>query len=546
MVPQPPLLTDLALILVAAALAATAASAVRAPKIVGYIVAGLVLGPVTGLLSVTEAVDLMAEVGIALLLFLVGLELSFEKVREVGRVVVLAGLAQVAATFVAGVGVGWLLGLGTVETLVLALALTFSSTVVVVKILDQRRELDARYGRISVGILLVQDIVVVVALTVLAGLGRTGSVDAAGVASGLLLAFLGMVGLLGVALAAARWVLPALFGWISRQREGLFIWSLCWCFLFILGAEALHLSLEVGAFLAGISVAQLPYNHDLRRRVHPLMNFFIAVFFVLLGARMDLGAAAGVWREALLLSGFVLLGKPLLFLWILPRLGEGERDSLWTGITLSQISEFSFILAGMALAGGLIGTDLLALIGLIGLITISASTVSMAWTERLASLARRSGLTRLFRADRPDRKRAVERTARAGHVVVAGMNALGRRLVRALHGRGERVLAVDVDPAKLTDLPTETLVGSIDSEAVLAEANVSSARLVVSALQIEDTNNVLAYRCRELGVPCSIHAFDQSVVRDLEEIGAEHLIVSKNAGLHQLAAALRQAGIIGS
>lgn len=544
--PQPPLLADLALILVAAALAATTASAVRAPKIVGYIAAGLVLGPATGLLSVTEAVDLMAEVGIALLLFLVGLELSFEKVREVGRVVVLAGLAQVAATLVVGLGLGWLLGLPLVEALVLALALTFSSTVVVVKILDQRRELDARYGRISVGILLVQDVVVVVALTVMAGLGRTGSVDASEVARGLLLAFAGMAALLGVALAAARWLLPPVFGWMSRQREGLFIWSLCWCFLFILGAESLHLSLEVGAFLAGISVAQLPYNHDLRRRVHPLMNFFIAVFFVLLGARMDLGAAAGAWREGLLLSAFVLVGKPLLFLWILPRLGEGERDSLWTGITLSQISEFSFILAAMALSGGLIGDDLLALIGLVGLITISASTVLMALTEELTSVARRSGLTRLFGADRPGRVRADEGKPLTGHVVVAGMNALGRRLVRELHQAGERVLAVDVDPAKLADLPTQTLVGSVDREAVLEEANVQSARLVISALQIEDTNNLLAYRCRELGVPCSIHAFHQSVVRDLEEIGADHLIVSKNAGMHQLAAALRQVGIIGS
>jgi Kef-type K+ transport system membrane component KefB len=536
------LLRSLGYILVAAAVVVVLAARLRVPSIVGYLAAGLLLGPVTGLLTVGDAVHLIAEVGIALLLFLVGLELSLDKIRDVGRVAVLAGIGQVVFTAVGGLLIALVLGFTLTESLFLGTALTFSSTVVVVKLLDQKAEIDSLYGRIAVGIFLVQDLVVIIALTFLSGLGNPEQLTASGVGAGLARAFGGMALLLGVALLAARYVLPRVFAWVAGSPEPMLIWSLCWCFLFVIGAEVLNLSLEIGAFLAGLSLAQLPYNHDLRRRVHPLMNFFLAVFFVSLAVQMEFGGAAQHAVSAVVLSLFVLIGNPFIFMLIIARAGYAERTSFLTSVTVAQISEFSFIFAALGLASGLIDQSILSLIGVVGVVTIAASSYMILYNHELYDIVRRAGLLRMFRArtdeDVEPSKRPVD------HVIVVGMNALGRRLVELLAERGETVVAVDTDPRKLEELPALTVLGSADYYSVMDEANLPGARLLISALQIEDTNNLLAYWSRQSGVPSSIHAFDQSVVEDLRGIGVNHLMLSKNTGVQRIAAELRRVGVL--
>jgi Kef-type K+ transport system membrane component KefB len=536
---------SLGIMVVAAAAFVLVARVARIPSIVAYIVAGLALGPVTGVLEVTEAMDVISEVGIVLLLFLVGLELSLDKIRDVGRVAVVAGLGQVLFTAAGGFGLSYLLGFTTMESIFLATALTFSSTVVVVKLLTEKGEIDSLYGRIAVGIFLVQDLVVIVILTFLAGLGGAGTFDLASTAMGLLAAFGGMGLLLLVALFAARYLLPRLFGWVSSSLEALFIWSLSWCFLLVVGAEVLHLSIEIGAFVAGVSLAQLPYNQELRRRVRPLMNFFIAIFFTSLGVRMELGAALEQWFPALVLSLFVLIGNPVIFMWIIARLGYGERTSFLTSVTVAQISEFSFIFAAMGLATGLIDETILSVVAFVGLVTIAVSAYMILYNGEMYERLRGGWLLRPFHS-------AAEPSADEGtpplqsHIIVVGLNSLGERLVNELMRRGETVLAIDTDPLKLALLKCETLLGSVDHPSVLEEANLAGAKLVVSALQIEDTNNLLAYRCRALGVPCSIHAFDRSVVEELRSIGVNHLMVSKNNGIRRILLELRERGLLGT
>jgi len=529
-------------VVIAGAIFVLLARSARVPTIVAYILAGLALGPVTGLLEVSGVVEVIAEVGIALLLFLVGLELSFDRIRDVGKVAVIAGLGQVVFTAAGGLGLSLLLGFTFIEALFLATALTFSSTVVVVKLLDQKKELSSLYGRIAVGIFLVQDLVVVVVLTFMAGLRGGETLQVESLARGIGTAFAGMGFLLMLAVLAARWLLPRAFGWASSRPEILFIWSLCWCFLFVLAAETMGLSLEIGAFLAGISIAQLPYNHDLRRRVHPLMNFFIAVFFVSLGMHMELGDATRHWGAAVVLSLFVLIGNPLIFMWIIARLGYSARTSFLTSVTVAQISEFSFIFAAAGLAAGLIGEEILAIVAMVGLITIAASAYMILHNHRLFAWLAPTWVIRIFGAH--DRVEAEPQSERRGHVIVVGMNDLGRMLVEALVARGEKVLAIDTDPTKLEELPCETLLGSAEYMSLLEEAGLEHARLLVSALQIEDTNNLLAYVASRHGVPSSIHAFDRSVVSELREIGVSHLMLSKNDGIRRIARELRRAGIL--
>jgi Kef-type K+ transport system membrane component KefB len=536
------LVRSLGFILVAAAALVLVARIIKIPTIVAYILTGLILGPAVGILAATDDIHLISEVGIVLLLFLVGLELSLDKIRDVGKIAVAAGALQIAVTAAAGYGLGVALGFSAVPAAFIAIALTFSSTVVVIKLLEQKKELHSLHGRIAVGILLVQDLAVIVVLTFLAGFGSPEEFSLPSLARGLGLAFVGMALLLALALLAARYVLPRAFGWIASSAEALFIWSLCWCFLLVLTAELLGLSPEIGAFLAGVSLAQLPYSHVLRRRVHPLMNFFIAVFFVSLGIEMELEATRSQLIPAAILSAAVLIGKPALLTLILSRFGYPGAVPWRTGLTLAQISEFSFISASVGVSLGMIDDQVLALIGLTGLATMAVSSYMILYDSHILAAARRSGLPLLRNA--PNVEHDDQNEGLVDHVIVVGMNALGAQIARWLTERGETVLAIDTDPQKLAALPCHTLLGNVDYESVLEEAYFSRAKLVVSALQIEDTNNMLAYRCRRAGIPSSIHAFDQSVVDELRSIGVNHLMVSKNDGVKRIAEHLASAGIL--
>lgn len=538
---------SLGFIVVAAAVCAALARFIRMPAIVAYLLAGLMLGPLTGLVQITPALALISEVGIALLLFLVGLELSFHKIRDVGPVAVVAGLGQVVFTALGGVVLCWLMGFDWMEAVFLAVALTFSSTVVVVKLLDEKQELNSLYGRIAVGIFLVQDIVAIFILTFLAGLGggAEGDRSATAIALGLGRAFGGMVLLLGAVLVAAKYLLPRPLAWAARAPETLFIWSLTWCFLVVLGAHQLHLSLEIGAFLAGVSLAQLPYNEDLRRRVHPLMNFCIAVFFVSLGIKLELGAAASHWGAALGLSLFVLLGNPLIFLWIIARMGYGERTAFFTSVTVAQISEFSFIVVALGVSNGMVGGEVLSITAFVGLVTIALSSYMILYNQPLYDFCRRLKLLVPFRARR-DGEEAPEAVERAGHVILVGMNTLGRELARRLTAAGSDVLAIDTDPGKLRDLPCATMIGNVEYLSVLEEAGLAHARLLVTALQIEATNDLLAYRCRTHGVPCAAHVIDLEETDNLLEMNVAYLMIPKVDGVKLQTRELKRLGLLPS
>lgn len=537
-------LEALGVFVVAGAFIALAARWLRLPSIVSFLLAGLVVGPFSGLVGAPpETLELVAEMGIVLLMFVVGLELSLDRIREVGKVAVAAGIGQVVFTSVLGLGICIALGLHWLESVIVATALTFSSTVVVVKLLDQKDELRTLYGRIAVGIFLVQDLVVVIVLTFLSGLGDPDTASASSIALGLAKAFGGMVALLTACLVGARWLLPRTMQWAAASPRTSLIWSLAWCLGFVLAAHALALSVEIGAFLAGLSIAQLRFADDLRRRTHPLMSFFIAVFFVSLGARMELEHASAYWVEATVLSLFVLIGNPFIFVWIIARYGYSERTAFLTSVTVAQISEFSFVFAAMGASMGLIGPPILSLIGVIGVITIAVSAYMILYNDALYGALSRAGLLRLFRAKQTGDDELPSGHL-ADHVVVVGMNALGRRTVKALHARGETVLAVDTDWRKLTDLPGHTLLGDVDYPSTLDEAGLRYARAAISALRIEQVNQLLIHRCRLLDVPVAVYVGDHATRDRLQEVGASCIIDSRARSGERLMDELQQLGVV--
>lgn len=534
---------QLTLIIVAAAAFAVAARRRRLPTIVAYLAAGLLLGPATGWVEATPSLETFSEAGIVLLLFLVGLELSLDKIKGLGTAVLWAGVIQVGATAVAGFLISLLLGMGLKESLFLAMAVIFSSTVVVVKLLEEKHQLDHLHGRIAVGILLLQDLVVIALLT-LTKTFEPGVPLSLGTLGWNVLKALGAMGaLLAATMATARYVLPRPFAWAARSPATLLIWSLCWCFFVVVAAHWLHLSPESGAFLAGLALAQLPYNHDLRRRVHPLMNFFIAVFFVALGLRMPIAEAAGQWWPALVLTLFVLGGKFLIVAFSLARLRFSERTSFLTALSLTQISEFSFILAASAMASGWVGADMLSLVGLVGLASIALSSSAIVFQEPLYVAALKRGWLRFLRAAKHDPERPHGHSLHQ-HIIVVGMNTLGRDIARRLHARGETVLAIDTDPRKLADLPCETCLGNADYLSVLEDAGLESARLLVSALRIEPANDLLAYRCRQFNIPAAIQVVDLSVVDNLLEMDVRYMMIPKIDGMKLQNRVLQEDGFL--
>lgn len=535
-------LQNLGLIIVAAALFSLLGRRARVPSIVAFLVAGLVLGPVSGLIGASDALKMLTESGIVLLLFLVGLELTVDRIREVGKVALIAGTVQIAVTSVLGFGLSLGLGFELVPAALLAAALTISSTVVVVTILVERDESSSGHGQAAIGILLVQDIFVILLLTVLTGLGGGQATGAIAITLGLLKAFGGMLALMGLMLVSARYLLPRPFAWAGKSRETVFIWSLSWCFLVVSAGHFLHLSHEIGAFLAGVSLAQLSHSHDLQRRVRPLMNFFVAVFFVTLGIGMQVDVSASIWARAIALSLFVLIGKFFIVLFIAAKLRFDSRRAFFTALLLTQISEFSFILAAVAKNSGLPVGETGALLGLVGMITITLSSLLIGARAPLYRFLVKRGLFRAFPPPPDDSGDTSKKRSR--HIIVIGMNTLGRELARRLTDRGESVVAVDTDPVKLRDLPCVTLHGNAESPALLREAGLEKAKLLVSTMHIESTNDLLAFRCRVAGVPAAIHAVNLREVANLLDMEVAYMMSPKVDGIHLQNAELIRRGMI--
>jgi Kef-type K+ transport system membrane component KefB len=535
------LLLNLGFIVITAATFAFVGKLIRMPTIVGYILAGIVLGPVLHLVELDHSLELISELGIALLLFLVGLELSFAKVKDLGRVALILGGIQVLLTATGGMLVAHFMGFAPMESIFLGGTVTFSSTVVVIKLLDQKGVMNRLYARISVALFLAQDIVVIGALTVLTGFGGSEPLAPIELLINFGKAFGGMAVLLILALIAARYLLPKPFAWAARSPDTVFIWALCWCFLVVILAHQFHLSVEIGAFLAGIAIAQLPIHEDLHRRLHPLMTFFIAVFLVTLGIKMELSSFAAIWPTALGLSAFVLLIKPI----ILARMRFSEYTAFQTAIATGQVSEFAFILLALGATTGLIGADIVALGGLVGITTIALSSYLIIHSEALYAAIARTSVLKLLRAKQEPDSEILRH--RKDHIIVVGMNALGREIVKQLTLRDERVLAIDTDPKKLEGLgDADILIGNVEYQSVVEEVGLREARLVVSALQIEDTNHLLAYRCRSASVPCAIHAFDLSVVNDLLDLDVTYLMMPAADGILQQRQLMQQEGIFKS
>ena len=438
--------SEIAAVLLTAALIGAVAVKLRQPLIVSFIAVGLLVGPAGfGWVSSADQVDLLAKIGITLLLFVVGLKLDIHLIRTTGLVALATGLGQVTFTSLIGYGIALALGLAPVAALYVAVALTFSSTIIIVKLLSDKREIDALHGRIAVGLLIVQDLVVVAAMIGLSAFGasQTGS---AGIAYEMLKVLLKGVGFLILTGLMMRYLLPDLLHRLALSHELLVLFAISWAVALAAVGAHLGFSKEVGAFLAGISLASTSYREAIASRLVSLRDFLLLFFFIDLGAQLDPGLLGAHVGPALVLSLFVLIGNPLIVMVIMGVMGYRKRTGFLTGLTVAQISEFSLILAALGVSLGHIDAKIMGLITLVGLITIGLSTYLILYSHRLYDLLARR--LQIFERSVHHREQAgdSEGYLPSPEAVVFGIGRYGSELIRGLKEQSWNVLGIDFDP----------------------------------------------------------------------------------------------------
>jgi Kef-type K+ transport system membrane component KefB len=480
---------EVAVLLVMAAAIGLFGLLLRQPLIVSFIAVGLLAGP--SALDVVRSdaqIDLLSELGIAVLLFLVGIKLDVKLIRSLGSVALLTGLGQVAFTSFFGYLIGLSLGLGHVTSLYVAVALTFSSTIIIVKLLSDKREIDALHGQIALGFLIVQDLVVVLAMIVLSAIG-IGAAAEGGHGGGSVLSVLASgLALVALVVLFVRYAADALTERLAQAPELLVIFAIAMAAMFAAIGDLVGLGKEVGGLLAGVALASTPYRETISARLAPLRDFLLLFFFIALGATLDLSLLGAHVLGAVIFSLFVLIGNPLIVLAIMGAMGYRKRTGFLAGLTVAQISEFSLIFVAMGVALGHVQEDALGLVTMVGLVTIAASTYMITYSHQLYAVF--EPLLGVFERRGTPREPSDGAAARAnGHrVIVFGLGRYGTAIGMRLQRRGIRTLGVDFSPfavRRWRELGLETRYGDATDPEFVAELPLSRAEWIVATVPVQ-------------------------------------------------------------
>ncbi len=474
----------------------------RQPLIVSLLAAGILVGPSGfSLISSHAQIELLAHIGIALLLFVVGLKLDVNLIRTMGTVALATGLGQVLFTSVIGFFLSLALGLTTLEAVYVAVALTFSSTIIIVKLLSDKGEIDALHGRIAIGFLIVQDIVVILVMIGLTAFSGQAEADGWSLLKNVGQVVVAGLGFLALVALMMRSVLPTLLRYLARSQELLLLFAVAWAIALATLGDTLGFSKEVGAFLGGVSLASTPYREAISSRLVSLRDFLLIFFFIDLGSRLNLAVLGAQIGKASVLSLFVLIGNPLIVMVIMGYLGYRKRTGLLAGLTVAQISEFSLILGALGVSLGHISLDILGLITLVGLVTIAGSTYLILYSGKLYQfLAPWLGI---FERQTPYREALQDSAAAvpAADIILIGLGNFGGGIACHLWERRTKMVGVDFDPEVLekwrrSGLPV--FYGDVGDPELFQHLPLAAARLVVVTVRDPDLNLKLLQGLREL------------------------------------------------
>lgn len=498
---------------------------IKQPLILAYIAVGIIVGPsILGIVKSNDEIDFLAKIGISILLFVVGLKLDLKLIKTMGKVALATGLGQVIFTSLFGYIICIALGFSKITSIYIAVALTFSSTIIIVKLLSDKREIDSLHGRIAVGFLIVQDILVVIAMIILTTFSLQGA-SGSFLEEILNLSLKGVLFLISVAILM-RYLLPNLLHFLARSKELLILFSISWAVFLAVTGEILGFSKEIGAFVAGVSLASTPYREAIVTRLVNLRDFLLLFFFIDLGAKLNIHQLGSQITPAVILSIFVLIGNPLIVMIIMGIMGYSKRTGFLAGLTVAQISEFSLILGALGVSLGHINEESLGLITMVGILTIGISSYMILYSHNIYKII--SPYIGIFEKESICREVKSENIGRtlSSDFIIFGMGRYGSSLAKNLRDQGYKIFGFDFNPEAVSLLSKEGFnicYGDAEDPECLVSMSLSEKTWVISAIPNLEVNMALLNVLKERGFSGkkAFIAHSEEDAEELKKAGAD-------------------------
>ncbi|MBI2102325.1 cation:proton antiporter [Candidatus Woesearchaeota archaeon] len=461
----------------------------RQPQILAYVLVGILLTPIFKIITNTSIIDSISVIGIAFLLFIVGLEMDLKAVKNVALVSSLGGTIQIIILFVVGYVAALFLGYLGLEAAYLGLMIAFSSTMVVMKILSDRKELQTLHGRLAIGILLTNDVIAILVLSILSSINHFSFIV-------LGISLLKFISMFLIAYLASKYLFPSIFRFAAKNQELLLTSSLAVCFLFSIAFYKIGFSIAIGAFIAGVTLGNLTYSVEIAGKIKSLKDFFALLFFVSLGMGISTGMIKTLWLPILILLIIVILLKPVITMTICSLFRYTKKPAFLTANSLAQVGEFSLIIAAQGLALGHISQDLFSIVIVIMLATITTSTYFMDYDDRLYRFLQKplrifdrfttEGLEYLPTMEKPT-------------IVLCGYNRIGYSIAQGFSSEKKKLLIVDFNPEVITQVIKEgyhSVYGDVTDDEVLEHMNLSKITMLISTVPAVNDNILLIRKVR--------------------------------------------------
>lgn len=501
----------------------------RLPLLVAYLLVGVLLS-FLNLFDVnhTQALKLLPEIGIAIVLFLVGMELNLKELKFLGKPIVISCLIQVIISIIAGYSIASFLGFSNVVSFYLGVGLSFSSTIVVVKLLLEKNDLASLYGKLSLGILLIEDLVAIILLMVM-------TIGSSALNTGLqnnlpLFALLakGILFLLSTVILS-KYLLPKIFRGVASSPELLFLSALSLCFIFVSVSLLVGFSVVIGAFLAGVALANSPFHYEIQGKIKPLRDFFVTLFFVYLGAQVIFSQVYEVLPMITIFVLYALVVKPIIFLLILGAFGFKKHTIFQTSLNLSNISEFSLIILLVGAQQGIVPQTALTSMALTGVISIIASSIMISQSKKIY-LYSKPFISFFERKDFSHQTEGTLVNPIEDHVVLIGAHRIGSEVVSFLKRQGVPFLVLDFNPKVVSDLVSakiHALYGDIGDPEILEFLNLNNSKLIISTANSLEDNLILLSEVKRRKVGAYVVARAASVLdaKKLYKAGADYVIL---------------------
>lgn len=513
----------------------------KQPAILAYILTGILIGPFGQLqLNNQEVLTAMGDFGIALLLFILGLEFKFKELRSVSKTAVFIGPLQIIVTSIVFYFITLFLGFSSSISFYVGITFAFSSTIIIVTLLTDKREINSLHGKMTIGMLLIQDIAAVFALIIISELSSSSEILVL-LPSILLKSVIVFTVLFGLSVS----FLPYITHKLAYSLDILFLFSLAWVFSVtsFINSSFIGFPIAIGGFLAGLSLANSIESLQIAARIRTLRDFFITIFFVSLGMQMEFSSLEKVLFPALILSFAVFFGKPLITLFILQFFGYHKRTAFLTAITMGQISEFSLVILFLGKQFGHISSEVVSLVTIVCVVTFILSTYAIGYSKRIYIFVSNylftfaGGKIPKPESDLDDIK---------NHVVLIGAHRIGESILEALRQENERVVVVDFNPDIIAGLKKKGIshvFGDISDSEIQERLKIQEAKIIISTVPDMEDNLLLLEGGRALkrgNTLFIVIAKSREEAKALYKAGADYVVLPDLIGGIHIANLLKE------